>query len=159
MARPTIYNPEIVNEICLRISDGESVRSIGKDEKMPTKTTIFNWLLDKNKKEFFDQYAKAREIQAENMFEEIVEIADNGSNDWMERNDPDNPGYNFNGEHYQRSRLRVDTRKWYLSKVLPKKFGEAIDVTSGGKEVGIIYLPQRKNDRLETATKTRTGIK
>lgn len=54
------------------------------------------------------------------MSDDIMDIADNGTNDFMEREDPDNPGYAVNGEALGRSRLRVDTRKWFMSKVLPK---------------------------------------
>lgn len=58
------------------------------------------------------------------MADEIKEISDDGSNDWMERNDGENVAWVANGEHIQRSRLRVDTRKWHLSKALPKIYGD-----------------------------------
>lgn len=94
---------------------------------MPSATTIFNWLLDKRHKDFLEQYETARNVQAEMMFEELLEIADDGSNDYIERETKDGDTYEvLNSEHVQRSRLRVDTRKWYLSKVLPKKFGDKI---------------------------------
>ena len=66
--------------------------------------------------------------------DEKVEIADNASNDWMEREDSDNPGFTLNGEHIQRSRLRIDTRKWLLSKLVPKKFGDKCDLNSSDHE-------------------------
>ena len=119
--RPTIYSEEVAAEICARIASGESVRSIGRDPKMPSFQTIMLWLIDGKHNAFLDQYAVARKIQAEALADEIFDIADDGSNDWMERNGKeDAPGYSANGEHIQRSRLRVDTRKWYLSKVLPR---------------------------------------
>lgn len=119
--RPTIYSEEVAAEICSRIASGESVRSIGRDPKMPAFQTIMLWLVDGKHNDFLDQYAVARKIQAEALADEIFDIADDGSNDWMERNGKDDaPGYSANGEHIQRSRLRVDTRKWYLSKVLPR---------------------------------------
>ena|SRR3990167_4947280 len=117
MARPTDYTPELATEICSRIALGESVRSIVKDNKMPSSSSVFNWLLDKDKKEFLEQYETARNIQAELMFEELLEIADTEEKDVM------------------RSRLMVDTRKWYLSKVLPKKFGDKMDLTTDGKPI------------------------
>jgi len=67
------------------------------------------------------------------MADEVMEIADDGTNDWIESNDPDNPGYRFNGEHYQRSRLRVDTRKWMLAKALPKIYGDKTQVDVQGQ--------------------------
>jgi hypothetical protein len=57
------------------------------------------------------------------MFEELLEIADDGSNDWTIRTNKSGDEYEVaNTEVVQRSRLRIDVRKWYLSKVLPKKF-------------------------------------
>jgi hypothetical protein len=103
---------------------------------MPSSSTIFRWLLDETKKTFWEQYEKARNIQAEHMFEQLLDIADDGTNDWMERETANGGTYTvLNNEAIGRSRLRVDTRKWYLSKVLPKKFGEKVDVTSGGKAI------------------------
>lgn len=76
-------------------------------------------------------YEKARGIALDLMAEELLDIADDGKNDFMESNDPNNPGYKVNGEYVQRSRLRVDTRKWYLSKVAPKRYGDKLAVTGG----------------------------
>lgn len=88
--------------------------------------------------EFAEQYAKAREALLEHHAEELLEIADDGSNDWMVRNDPDNPGFIANGEHIQRSRLRVDTRKWLLSKLAARKYGDKITAELTGKDGGPI---------------------
>lgn len=134
--RPTDYSKELATLICKRIAQGESVRKIEKDDNMPSGVTIYSWLLDEDKQEFLKQYESSRAIQAENMFEEINEIADDGRNDYMERENSDGNSYEVvNSEHIQRSRLRVDTRKWYLSKVLPKKFGEKLDLTTKDKEI------------------------
>ena len=134
IGRPSTYTPELGMTICARIADGDSVRTIVKDDKMPSSSTIFRWLLDEKYKVFWEQYEKSRNIQAELMFEELLDIADDGSNDFLERARQDGSTFIVdNGEAIGRSRLRVDTRKWYLSKVLPKKFGEKIDVTTDGK--------------------------
>ncbi len=117
--RPSIYNEELAEEICKRISQGESVLSICEDEGMPVAKTIYNWLLDKDKESFLHKYNNARAIQAELMFDELLKIADKSDGEIM------------------RDRLRVDTRKWYLSKVLPKKFGEKVDVTTDGEKIQI----------------------
>jgi hypothetical protein len=61
-------------------------------------------------------------------------IADDGRNDWMARKDPSNPGYELNGEHVQRSRLRLDARKWLTSKILPKQYGDRTEVEAYGKD-------------------------
>lgn len=134
--RPTDYSVELATEICKRISEGNSLRKICASDDMPNRSTVHEWLLDVNKKEFSDQYELACNIRAENMFDELQEIADDGTNDYMERENQNGETYTVvNNEHIQRSRLRIDTRKWYLSKVLPKKFGEKVDVTSGGDKI------------------------
>jgi len=81
--RPTIYTEELATTICRRIAEGESLRSICADEAMPSASTICRWLLEPDKKTFWEQYAHARNVQAELMFDELLEIADNGSNDFM----------------------------------------------------------------------------
>jgi hypothetical protein len=123
VGRPSLFTAELAAAICERISLGESLRSICRDEKMPDRATVFRWL--SQDEAFRDQYARSREEQAETLAEELLEIADDATNDWMERNADDNAGWVANGEHIQRSRLRVDTRKWIASKLLPKKYGDA----------------------------------
>lgn len=134
--RPTDYSHELTTAICKRIADGESLRSICKDEGMPNRSTVHEWLLDESKKEFSDQYEIACNVRAETMFDEIIDIADNGEFDEIERQREDGSTITtVNTEYIQRSRLRVDTRKWYLSKVLPKKFGDKLDLTSKGERL------------------------
>jgi hypothetical protein len=122
MARPTIFTDELASAICSRIASGESMRSICRDEDMPVMSTVMLWLVDGKHLTFSEQYAKARQIQAETLADELFDIADDGTNDWMEKHGQDGEvaGYALNGEAVARSRLRVDTRKWYLSKVLPR---------------------------------------
>ena len=70
----------------------------------------------------------------------IRDIADDGSNDYMEKLDKDGEviGYSINGENIQRSRLRVDSRKWLASKLLPKKYGDKLDVNQSGNVTVVI---------------------
>lgn len=134
--RPSDYTHELAEAVCMRIAEGESLRMVCRDEAMPDKSTILRWI--GRHQEFRDQYAKAKELGIEAMAEELFEIADDGTNDWMELTDTEGNayGYKANGEHIQRSKLRIDTRKWYLSKIVPKKYGDRIqqDVTLDVKE-------------------------
>ncbi len=135
---PYSYKQPIADEICDRISNGESLRSVCRDPRMPCTSTVCKWLsLNEG---FAQQYAKARLAQADALFDEALDIADNASNDWMERNDPDNKGYAINGEAYQRSRLRIDTRKWVAGKLNPKKYGDKVLNEITGKEGGPIEV-------------------
>jgi len=137
IGRPTIYSEEIATRICLELAEGKSLRSICINDDMPHRQTVHFWLLDKNKKEFLDQYAIARQIQAECLVDELMDIADDGSNDYIERLAEDGKniiGYQTNGEAIARSRLRVDTRKWYIGKVLPRIYGDALKLKGDDKE-------------------------
>lgn len=112
--------------------EGQGVAEIGRDPKMPTERTIFRWLAADDK--FCQRYTRAKEVSAEFMAEEMLDIADNASNDWMERNDKDghSVGWQINGEAVNRSRLRLDTRKWLMEKLKPKKYGQTTKVDLGG---------------------------
>lgn len=145
IGRPSSYSDATASIICIRIAEGESLRSICADEDMPSKTTVLNWLADKGHSQFLAQYARAREAQADALVEECLEIADEASNDWMERKGPDGQslGWQLNGEHVQRSKLRVDTRKWWAARLAPKKYGERQQVT--GADGGPIQVQDVSN--------------
>jgi hypothetical protein len=86
---------------------------------------------------FSERYARAREIQALTIADELLDIADDGRNDWMQRGgDDERGGWELNGEHIQRSRVRIDTRKWMLSKMLPKSYGDKAEVAVVGANGG-----------------------
>lgn len=131
---------EICAQAISKIASGETVRKTAAELGL-SYHTLQDWLTSD---QWSNQYARARELCAHVMAEEILEISDDGKNDWMERNDPDNPGYVMNGEHVQRSRLRVDTRKWLLSKILPKQYGDKLDVEHKGGVT--IQMPKEAAD-------------
>lgn len=124
IGRPTVCSKALTDRICGRLAAGESLNSICKDDGMPAKGNVFKWLLSDSDtyKDFRDKYAKAREIQYHQMADEILNIADDGTNDYIESAGDEGAAaaYRVNGEAVARSRLRVDTRKWFMSKVLPK---------------------------------------
>jgi len=123
--RPPEFTDEIADAICSGLADGRSLRSICLDSGMPSQTTVFRWLADERYASFREQYMRAREAQADTIFDEMLDIADDGSNDYVERERPDGTTYDaFDAEHVQRSRLRIDTRKWMAGKLAPKKYGE-----------------------------------
>lgn len=130
VGRPSGYTPELGDEICAQLAEGKSLRNICKAESMPCVGTVFSWM--RKHPEFMKQYARAKEESADFLAEELLEIADDGTNDWVASNDPENAGYRANGEHINRSRLRVDTRKWIASKLKPKKYGDKIDIAHSG---------------------------
>jgi hypothetical protein len=97
------------------------------------------WL--REKEVFRQQYAHARDAQADALFEEAFDIADDGSNDWMKREGKDGSlSWVENGESIQRSRLRVDLRKWAAGKLAPKKYGEKVTQEHTGADGGPIEV-------------------
>lgn len=127
------YTPEQIeetfNEICERISNGEAVRTILLEETMPSSQTFYLWLdNDENKSK---QYARACEDRADAIFDEILVIADEDNADITVVGGQ----AVVNGSTIQRSRLKYDARKWVVSKLNPKKYGDKIDVTSGGEKM------------------------
>lgn len=131
--RPSIFTKDLADKICEKLALGESMRTVCKDEEIPSMQTIFRWL--REKPEFREQYEVAKQESTDAMSEDILDIADDGTNDWMER-EAENGSYTvLNTEAISRSRLRVDTRKWLMAKMKPKKYGEKMDVTSDGKAI------------------------
>ncbi len=145
--RPSDYTQELADHICERLALGESMRSIARDDSMPAMSTLFKWL--RLHKEFAEQYARAKEESADALFEELLDIADDGRNDYMERLDDEgnSVGYQFNGEHVQRSKLRVDARKWALSKLKPKKYGDRLETHHSGS-IGVSELTDEQLARI-----------
>jgi Bacteriophage Sf6, terminase small subunit-like len=74
--RPTKYTSQLAEAICARLAEGESLRQICRDEDMPVQSTVYLWLLDADHRDFSENYAQARNIQAEVLFDEALEIAD-----------------------------------------------------------------------------------
>jgi hypothetical protein len=137
VGRPSSFSQKTADEICERMADGETLREICRDEEIPDRSTVMRWLAANE--QFRDQYARARELLLEHWADETVEIADDGTNDWVLRQKKDgSTDYEFDGEHVQRSRLRVDTRKWMLSKLAPKKYGDNAKVEVSGPDGGPI---------------------
>lgn len=120
MARKTIKTKAKVDLILEGIAQGKSARSMCIEAGISQKT-LWNWL--SNDEELVQQYARAKELCADYLAEEIIEIADDSRFD--KRTDKD--GYEVTDhEVVNRSRLRVDARKWYASKLSPKKYGDKV---------------------------------
>lgn len=142
VGRPTLFNRKIMKTICLRLANGESLRTICKDGVMPSRQTVYDWLL--SNKEFLDQYESSRNIGYDEIFEGLAEIADLTTEEIVGDDKSD-------GARVQARRLQVDVRKWYLSKVLPKKFGDKLDVTSDNKPIPLLHVLNNNSDAKDTS--------
>lgn len=148
--RPTSFTQKIADMICERLSDGESLRTICLSDDMPNRSTVFRWLADESRKEFRDQYARAREAQADFLADEILEIADDASHDTLIKTNPDGSDARetANSEWINRSRLRVDARKWLASKLAPKKYGDKVELSGTGEGGAIVVSTTPLDERL-----------
>lgn len=125
IGRPTLYTPELASLICERVATTTMglARLCATHADLPDKTTVNLWRY--KYPAFSTQYAQAKLVQADLLAEEMLDICDDGTNDWMESfGEEGEVVWKFNGEHVQRSRLRIDTRKFLASKLLPKQYGQ-----------------------------------
>lgn len=147
--RVSTFNQATADYICEQLAEGRSLREIiREDDGMPALSTVFKWLADHVS--FSDQYTRAREVQAEALVDQIIEISDDGTNDYMEKRDADGglDGWRENGEAIARSRLRVDARKWVAAKMAPKKYSDKIVQEMVGKDGGPIEVAHTARDRI-----------
>lgn len=134
----------IFDEVCIRVENGEAIRDILKDKNLPSSSTFYDWL--ENDTEKSKRYARAKELWAESQAAEILRIADDSTNDtiYTEKGEIENK------EWVNRSKLRVDTRKWLMSKMYPKKYGDKIDLTTDNKPINTNIIGFRFTDKGHT---------
>ncbi len=126
--RPTDYTPELAAVICGRMIEGMGLREICRAEDMPDRSTVHRWLA--KHEEFRDQYVRAMDLRCDYWGDEIIQIADDGTNDWVKQElKSGNFKIVFDGEHVMRSKLRTDTRKWIMCHMAPKKWGDKTQLT------------------------------
>lgn len=110
--RPSDYTEELAAAICERLTNGESLSAICREEDMPAISSIYLWM---NKRpEFSEMYARAKEDQADTLADQILDIADT-------EDDPN------------RARVRVDARKWVAAKLKPRKYSDRQQVDHSGE--------------------------
>lgn len=135
--RPCVYEADVALVICERLESGETLKAICRSEGMPGESTVRSWAsLDIDG--FAARYARAREIGYHAMAEQIIEISDDSSADFASTEN----GVRFDSEHVQRAKLRVDSRKWLLAKMLPKVYGDKIAHTGPNGEDPLNVLLQ-----------------
>jgi hypothetical protein len=123
------YDRETAHAICVRLARGETLKGICRDEGFPPESTVRGWAQE-DVDGFAARYAFARQLGLDAMADELLEIADDGSGDFIiDANGNRIPDH----EHISRSRLRIDARKWYLAKLAPKRYGDRLGVRVGGQ--------------------------
>jgi hypothetical protein len=133
--RPSDYTDEAAADICARLAAGEPLVRICRDDGKPHIATVYRWLAAHES--FREMYARARDDQADTLADEIVEIADDGRNDTY----TDDSGFQqVKQDVINRSRLRVDARKWVAAKLKPKKYGDKMATELSGPNGGAVQF-------------------
>jgi hypothetical protein len=123
MGRPSLYSDEVASKICVRLGLGESLRKICLDDDMPCLASVMGWL--SRKPDFLEQYTRAREIQAETQFDELIDIVDQPPElSYVTDKNGELVEVKFDSSYVQWMKLRVDTRKWTAARMAPKKYAE-----------------------------------
>lgn len=112
--RPSTYTEEMGDRICDLLTEGRSLRKICMSDEFPAASTVYVWL--DRFPSFAEKYTRAREAATEDMLEDILEIADDEKLDAQDK------------------RVRIDTRKWVMGRLKPKKYGDKQQVEVGNKE-------------------------
>ncbi len=137
MDRPALFSQELANRICAEVATGRMLRDVCSAEDMPSAVTVKDWI--EKYPTFKAEYAAAQELQLEQIAEEMFGIADDGSNDWIDRERGDGSTVTvLNGEAIQRSKLRVELRKWWLERLQPNRFGNKVTQQHVGANGGPI---------------------
>lgn len=132
MAYSETKQKEVFDLILTEIENGRALRNVLKDENMPSTQTFYKWIdedLEKSK-----QYARACEVRADAIFDEIIDIADESYGD---KKTLENGTEIMDSEFVARSRIKIDARKWIASKLNPKKYGDKTDITSLGEKINL----------------------
>lgn len=142
--RPTSYTPELADRLCELISQGNSLNKICKSDEFPCIATIFNWLGSNDV--FLDKYTRAKEQSSEAMNEELMLLGDEAIRLAQTVNEKASTAV------VQAVKLKADNMKWMMSKMKPKKYGDKVDMTSGGKAISgnSIVFANFKNNETET---------
>lgn len=135
---PTVFDQETADSVTDGMALGKSLRQMCRELGV-VESTVRRWALD-DRNGFYAQYARARELQIEAMADEIREVADDGTNDWMTIKRGGEDVEVENKEVVNRSRLRVDTLKWLMSKVAPKKYGDKTQHEISGADGGPLVV-------------------
>ena len=132
--RPSTYTEEMGDRICDLLTEGKSLRKICMGAGFPNASTVYVWL--DRFPSFAEKYTRAREAATEDMLEDILEIAD------------------AKGIDPQEKRVRIDTRKWVMGRLKPKKYGDKQQVEVGNKEGETFQVENKVVDPMVLAAVT-----
>lgn len=141
--RKSSYTPALGTHICLEIAGGKSLRKVCAMEGMPDMSTVLRWLADDEKEFFHKQYARACEARGVSLAEEAMEIVDQPVKTPLE---------------LAHNKAKADQRKWYASKLSPKRFGDKLAV-GGADDLPPVQVQERELTDVERAVRVLNAIK
>jgi hypothetical protein len=152
--RPTVYSPELAKRICDLLAIGCTLNEVCRQPDMPHERAVRDWATDPSHP-FSPKYARAREIGYHKMADDLLEIVDNGANDWMRRAREDGViEIVLDREHLLRTEMRFRARQWLLSKALPKIYGDKVqhhvDIRAAAPVVDTDQLTDEQREVLES---------
>jgi len=139
--RPTVMTAAVQLVICSRIAGGESLTTVCRDPTLPNRGTVTKFAAGDgpDNQQFATRYAQARESLLDVYADQMIDISDDGTTDYITKVGRNGHEYEaVDQEHIQRSRLRVDTRKWLLSKLRPGQYGDRVTAEVSGS-VGVTH--------------------
>ena len=139
LGAPFTYTKELGDEICLKVATcGYGLSQLCKENPhWPCRQTIFEWRI--KVKAFGDNYAKAKQEQVEYLVDEMLDIADDTTRDSVMKNNKDGEVYEVaDNEWINRSRLRIDTRKWLAANLAPKVYGDKKQEKENTENLGVL---------------------
>lgn len=151
MGRPTIFDQSVFDAICAEIEEGVPLTEICRREGMPSRSAVYSWMREDESGKLKEHFTRARELGGDAIADDILDIIDDGTNDWMKRTGKDGEDYwELNGEHVQRSKLRAEMRLKLLAKWFPQRYGDKLDMTTGGEKmnasIAVTIVPPKDDD-------------
>lgn len=132
--RPSLYTPEIIDELCERLSNGEPMAAICREEGMPSHVTVWNWMNDKTDPEraafVSESIARAREVGEDVIAAQVLEIVDQNPERVATMH-----GDQIDSGDVSNRRMRAEYRLKLLAKWNPKRWGEKVDLTTQGDKL------------------------
>jgi hypothetical protein len=122
----SVFTQAIADEICTALSAGKSLNAICKAEGMPSEHAVRAWAMD-DREGFAAKYARARDLGLDCIAQEIIDIADTPKTGTKTVSKA--TGIEITeGDMVEHRRLQIESRKWYLSKLAPKRYGEKLAI-------------------------------
>lgn len=146
IGRPTVMTPETCDEIVERLSNGETLSAICRDPEMPGRSTVTYHKAENSV--FAERYMQARQEQMDTWADQTVDIADDGTTDYIVKKGRNGVEYEaVDQEHIQRSRLRVDTRMRLMALIAPHAYGEKVSHEHTGEVIHTVQISDRERMR------------